>query len=211
MSVRAFRGAVAQNIPDPLFHNHQSDGGLSYRYPRVQYKKLARRLCVVCLGPAAEKAGLFFGAQHWQITAEGNPTHAQLIDLKAQMHRVVVWQENTQEYTLSQWAPFSQVSHAQHQELRGLVARQTHLQTLLLKHIMAFLRSVEAVPSRRIEVELLDMSQPQPKSLHGYRGVVFERLSFATNVSLPQFIGLGRHSAVGFGVLRRVRREEEQD
>jgi hypothetical protein len=206
--VRAFRSALAKRFEDSLFDNHLEQGGLSYRYPRVQYKRLGQKMSVLCLQEAVERVGKFFGGE-LEVVLDGEPHKLHLSDLKLHQHRIVVWQQTELEYTLDNWSPFSQQSHQQYERLDGVVERMAFLQERLLKHIMAFLRSVEAVPSRRVEVRLLDLSRPDTRTLHHYSGVVFPRVRFATNVMLPQFIGLGRHSAIGFGILKRVRKEEE--
>ncbi len=202
--VRAFRAALSDYFKNSLFDNHLADGRLSYRYPRVQYKQLGKRMVVICLQDAVAEVGKFFGKE-FEVVLDGESVVLHLSDLSLREHRIMVWQDTELEYSISDWSPFSQQSHLVYERLDGVVERMAFLQERLLKHIMAFLRSVEAVPQRRVEVKLLDISRPDIRRLHHYSGVVFSRVRFATNVMLPQFIGLGRHSAIGFGVLKRMK------
>jgi hypothetical protein len=49
----AFRGAIAAiaGSEHPLFHNHddREPGGVIYRYPAIQYKRVGRSPLIVCL------------------------------------------------------------------------------------------------------------------------------------------------------------------
>ena len=65
--IQQFRGAViaSLNEKDILFHNHTEDG-VSYHYPRIQYKRIHQKAAIVCVKEGIKAIGELFCADNYQ-------------------------------------------------------------------------------------------------------------------------------------------------
>lgn len=206
-----FRGAVVASIGDEadiLFHNHKEEG-FRYSYPLIQYKRIGVKAAIVCIGDGTEAIGQFFVNKKMELTI-GDHTCPILVD-NIRPHRTLVqaW-DNQFRYHLHRWIPLNEANYRAYNESTSLIERLALLERILIGNILSFAKGVGVDIDREIQCSVLAFEEPQIVKVKGIRVMAFD-LDFSTNVSMPNFIGLGKHASFGFGVLTFARSKNHTD
>lgn len=205
-----FRAAVIEKTQreSDLFHNHSEEGAL-YRYPMIQYKITHRKASMICLNEGADAIHRLFqeqdltvrvGAQHFKLEVE---------DLDLGYRQVQTW-EDTFLYSLHNWLPLNQEQHRTWQSLKDdHKAQGEQLQKILCGHILAFASGIQWHAEYRIEARIERIREMKLLPYKGGKKLAVS-LNFRSNVSLPDFIGLGKGASVGFGIVKRIFERDEK-
>lgn len=199
-----FRGAVVASMDNSnvLFHNHKEDG-LRYSYPLIQYKVLDNKAAIVCVGEGTEVISDFFTNSELSINIGDDPVAVELEDIKAERTLVQLWREPIV-YRLLSWVPFNAENYKKYLQLSGIVEQTQFLENILVGNILSFLKGVGIRIEERIECHLKYVSEPRSITFKNVKMICFN-VDFSSNISLPSYIGLGKHPSVGFGLILRKR------
>jgi hypothetical protein len=193
--LRGYFGDLFQEH-SPLLHNHYDEGKLAYRYPLVQYKVLNQVPTLVGLGEGAKLLiDLFLQIKELQIEGKTYP----ILSKNLQSSSVALGLGDDL-YTYS----FQTLWLALNQENHRLYCQETpeqqaiRLKKILIANILAFYKSFDCflTPEERIlaQINLTEKyTQFKNQKMLGFVG------SFTTNALLPNYIGLGKSPARGFG------------
>lgn len=202
--VPLFRGAVIGAISETanlLFHNHISDEKLRYSYPLIQYKRIHGKPAIVCVEEGVDVIG--------QYLAEGN-TFFMLGNRQVEMNvdkimprRIIMqtWQ-NMFLYSIRRWHPLNSENYKIYQQLDSITGKLDLLVKILKGNILSFAKGINLKIEEEILVEITDFEEPHMVKYKGTSVMAFN-LKFKTNISLPDFIGLGKNASVGFGIVKR--------
>lgn len=202
-----FRAAVIEKTrrQSDLFHNHKSDTVVLYRYPLIQYKVTRRKASIVCLESATDDIHYLLQNPEMDLRVGDRTANYTIEDIDLHYHQVQTW-ERSFEYALLNWQALNQKHHRRFQELEGDDSAQIDLLTSILRgHILAFAKGIDWYVEDRIQVEITRIKEIKPLPFKGKRILAFN-LNFRTNVSLPDYIGLGKGSSVGFGIVKQIGR-----
>jgi hypothetical protein len=207
--IRFFRGAVIKTTQgkNNLFHNHSPEGNI-YRYPKIQYKLINGSASLLCVEEGIEGIQEFFSQTDWKLKIENETREIKVENIKVHQHRVAVW-ENWFDYKITNWLPLNQENYTKYKALEDLTERINFLEKIMLANILSFLQGIDLYVDEKIEVKI--------KSIRGERLMNYKdqqmqafTLVFRTNVSLPNFIGLGKGSSSGFGVIKEIEKKRNQ-
>ncbi|MCS6968714.1 MAG: CRISPR-associated endonuclease Cas6 [Cytophagales bacterium] len=208
-----FRGAIAQiaGYDHVLFHNHTEEG-FRYAYPLIQYKQIRNKLSIVCVGEGTEEISyLFRSGKPYRLRIGEKHLEMSIEILNARKHPLQVWNSMIS-YRICRWFPFNSETYQAYRQKTTDQARRELLEATLRGQIMAFAKGVGwRLPSkeeRPIICRILHLSEPVRHTVRQARLIAFNA-TFETNVSLPNFIGLGRHVSIGYGVISQLQKEEE--
>ena len=199
-----FRGAIIKTTrgENNLFHNHSPEGNI-YRYPKIQYKLINGNASLLCVEEGIEGIQDFFSRTDWKLQIEKEKKEIKVENIKVHQHRVAVW-ENWFDYRITNWLPLNQDNYIKFKALEDLTERISFLEKIMQSNILSFLQGIDLYVDEKIEVKI--------KSIRGERLMNYKdqqmqafTLEFRTNVSLPNFIGLGKGSSVGFGVIKELK------
>ena len=199
-----FRGAIIKTTrgENNLFHNHSPEGNI-YRYPKIQYKLINGNASLLCVEEGIEGIQDFFSRTDWKLQIEKQNKEIKVENIKVHQHRVAVW-ENWFDYRITNWLPLNQDNYIKFKALEDLTERISFLEKIMQSNILSFLQGIDLYVDEKIEVKI--------KSIRGERLMNYKdqqmqafTLVFRTNVSLPNFIGLGKGSSVGFGVIKELK------
>jgi len=199
-----FRGAIIKTTrgKNNLFHNHSPEGNI-YRYPKIQYKLINGNASLLCVEEGIEGIQDFFSRTDWKLQIEKQNKEIKVENIKVHQHRVAVW-ENWFDYRITNWLPLNQDNYIKFKVLEDLTERISFLEKIMQSNILSFLQGIDLYVDEKIEVKI--------KSIRGERLMNYKdqqmqafTLEFRTNVSLPNFIGLGKGSSVGFGVIKELK------
>lgn len=184
-----------------LFHNHQGEG-FRYRYPLVQYKRIGGEAAVLFIQEGIDKVGKLFGERSATIRLGDREVTCELAHADARMTNVQIWSDNLQ-YTLRKYLPLNQHNFPLYQQAESLVERCQMLEKILVANILSFAKSMDIHFDEPVMVHITELSEPRLYRFKQVKLLGFD-LSFTCNVSLPDFIGLGKGASLGFGVVKRM-------
>jgi len=203
--VPRFRAAVIEKTRRAcsLFHNHLDERQVIYRYPLIQYKVTHRKASIVCLESGAEEIHHLFQQPDIELRVGEHQRPYAVEDLRAHYHRVQLW-EHTFDYSLLNWLALNQHHHARWQELDNQPAEQARLlESILTGNILAFAKGIGWFVEQPINLRITRLKHIKPLPFKKQKLLAFT-LNFQCNVSLPNYIGLGKGASIGFGVVMRV-------
>jgi hypothetical protein len=205
-----FRGAIAQKagLEHHWFHNHDNDnGGTFNRYPLIQYKldthKGQMRPMLLCLEEGIEEAHHFFSQPDWSVNLHGTQHTLRVARLNVNRYTLNVWQRQFN-YRIHKWQPFNGENYDKYKILRGVAEKFQFLETLLHTQIHSFAKGVGWDIEQPIDLKITNSIKEEWVQFKPHQKVLAFTLDFQTNVSLPDFIGVGKGVSRGFGVLRRA-------
>lgn len=201
--ISRFRGAIISMLSsnNVLFHNHTEDG-LRYAYPLIQYKRIHGRAAVVCIKEGTESIGDFFSAYRQPAIIGEREMMLELDTIKADKILIQVW-ESMFTYSMRRWLPFNSGNYAQFQQLTGLEEQIVFMEKILVGNILSFAKGVGIHFEKELHCTVMDL---KPAGIMKYKGISFAAFDilFRTNVSLPNYIGLGKGVSHGFGTVVRM-------
>lgn len=201
--ISSFRGAVVATVDnDILFHNHV-DSNYRYAYPLIQYKRIGGKAAIVCVGEGTESIGQMFSACNSSYNIGGQTMQMSAERIKADQVLVQIW-DDMFTYYLRRWMPLNQENYLQYQQLEGIAEKCAMLEKTLVGNILSFAKGVGIHFDKQVICKITSLDEPQILTYKGVKMMNFD-LEFKTNVSLPDFIGLGKGVSLGHGVIKRKR------
>ncbi len=198
-----FRGAIISKVPKDLtlFHNHIDDG-FRYRYPLIQYKRIGGKAAIVCLGEGTDVIGNFFANADFDLQIGSRSEHFEVEKVDAQRVLIQPW-EQTFAYTCRKWLPLNQQNFEQYQHLESVAERADFLQKILVGNILSMCTGLGLHIEKNIDCKITSISE---MSLYKHKGVKMSGfdIRFNTNISLPDYISLGKAVSLGFGMVHKI-------
>lgn len=203
--ITCFRGAIinAMENADVLFHNHTDDDSLRYAYPLIQYKRINQKAAIVCLGEGTEAIGEFFADSNFDVMLGDHEVHLTIDHIDASQCLVQCWDELFS-YHLRRWLPFNKQNYENFQQLEGIADKCVFLERLLVGNILSFAKGLGIRLEQEVVCKITQLSEPMTIVHKGVRLMGFD-VEFSTNVSLPDYIGLGKGVSVGKGTISKKR------
>ncbi len=199
-----FRAAVIEKTERiaSLFHNHKNDQEVIYRYPLIQYKVTHRKASIICLDAGTDDIHHLLQHRDMNLRIGDRTETFEVEDIDLHYHQVQTW-DSTFDYSLLNWLALNKKHYERWMELEGDDAAQIDLlRSILLGNILAFAKGIDWYVEDRIQVEITRIKSIKPLTFKRRELLAFN-LNFRTNVSLPDYVGLGKGSSVGFGVVKR--------
>lgn len=202
--VPSFRGAVIRTIGsdcNELYHNHQGEG-FRYRYPMIQYKRIGGKAAIVCVGEGCDEIGTFFNNSNFCLRI-GNDREEEFEIASIVPHRtlVQVWNESFP-YYIHDWLPLNSENYKVYQQTEGLVERTQMLERIMVGNILSACKGLGVQIKQEITCQITQLGIPHKVY---YKGVPWMGFGgeMKCNVSLPDYIGLGKGASMGHGVVVR--------
>lgn len=197
-----FRGAILnKENSSVLFHNHLEDGGFRYAYPLIQYKRIGGCAALICLGEGTESIGSFFASCDFHMKIGDREETFEIETVKANQIIVQTW-DSTFRYTLRKWLPLNSENYKEYTALDGMIAKLQFLQHILVGNILSFCKGLDIHLEKEVTCEIIDMEEPRLVYYKGVKMMSFD-IAFKSNISLPDFIGLGKGVSLGFGMVKK--------
>lgn len=196
-----FRGAILHvlgNQADMLFHNHKGDG-FNYTYPLIQYKRIHKKAAIVCINEGADLIGQLLSKGDLTLTLGERTLALTLEKVIPQRVTTQVW-DSSFRYHLRRWLPLNSENYKIYRHLETEMERITLLERLLTAHLISFLKGTGIWVEQQIECKILTPSVPYLVRNKETSLMAFD-IDFKTNLSLPNTIGIGKNSSIGYGVI----------
>jgi hypothetical protein len=196
----AFRGAVIATAgkENTLFHNHL---GKNYRfgYPLIQYKRIGKKPHLVCIEDGVDEVHHFFENKQEGLMLGDRPYELKVDSIRLNRFTMQVW-DKTFQYFMQDWLPLKQDNYKEYKGLTSEIAQLEFLEKILKGNILSFAKGVGWNVEKEVKLRIQDIVRTNIISVKGIKREAFT-LNFTTNVFLPNHIGLGRNTSLGFGVI----------
>lgn len=201
-----FRGAVIGSLEsnDVLFHNHDGDG-LRYSYPLIQYKRIGGKAAIVCVGDGTGSIGEFFASGNFDVSIGERKVNLKVDSIDARKMLVQVW-DTLFVYRIRKWLPLNKENYERFVGMDGLAEKYALLEQLMTGNILSFAKGIGIHFDDQVKCKITEVSTSMPIFYKGVRFMGFDAM-FKTNVSLPDYVGLGKGVSLGMGMVKRFNNE----
>ena len=192
--LRGYFGTLFQE-QSPLLHNHLESGESAYRYPLVQYKVLDHIPTLVGLNEGADLLiQLFLKINELRIDGQIFEVFQKNIESKK---IEIGLADDLHAYRFQTlWMALNQQNFADYME-EDAMQRAKHLKSILVGNILSFYKAMDYHVEGNIMANLKVRHERETQFKN--RSMVAFEAEFVTNAILPDYIGLGKSVARGFG------------
>ena len=198
--ITLFRGAINKLIStqggNELFHNHHADG-LRYAYPLVQYKSIDNHATIIAIGNAIEDLATLADRQTIQLQIGRRKKDFDILRFSVESYSPEI-DDTPKFYTIKRYIPFTDDNYTEYNNLLALTDKIILTEKVLVGNILSFLKGIGFHIDEIISVAITKIESSYMVNYKGIKFLAFD-LSFVTNIILPQRIGLGKSTSVGFG------------
>lgn len=182
----------------PLLHNHYEDGTARYKYPLVQYKVINHVPMLLGLNEGGELlTSLFLKINEIILAGVTLPIYSKNIS-QLQVETGIV--DDLVGYKFANyWMALNSENHKEYLHLSP-DEQKTKLNQVLRNNILSFFKGVGIWIDEKILVK--GNFSPRSSNFKANKMIVFEG-NFVSNVSLPEYIGIGKSVSRGFGAVKR--------
>jgi len=184
-----------------LFHNHDTDGKSLYRYPRVQYKVVDQTPTLLGLAEGAQLLTERF-LQIREIDINGKLIPLQQKNMRSDQIKMGISDQLLEYEFATPWFPLNQENHLIYDEASPAV-QQDQLKRILVRNILNVFTVDQYFAEQKVMVHLR-LRKPMRSKFKNQKVLTFFG-SFVTNAVLPDYIGLGKSVARGYGTIRRLK------
>lgn len=199
--IPAYRAAIGIEIGEGnvLFHHHLDEQTYLNKYPLIQYKFNHQKLSILLLNEATEQVYKFLTQESWKIYI--GKTEKILKTQKINIyHEKLNFIDIPKTYKISQWLALNEDNYNTFKEMNSLKEKVELLEKILKAHILAFAEGIQWNISQPIQLSILDIHK-QKWIKYKKIGLLSFDVSFEANLTLPNYIGLGKSTSLGFGVV----------
>lgn len=200
--VPAFRGAIIEKIgrENVLFNHHLNNQDYLYKYPLVQYKSINNRSAIICIGEAVNEIHKLFNKSRWDISLMGDKVELIIEKLDLSNFSLQVF-ERSKEYSLQNWLGLNESNFRIYKGLSNDIDKTQMLEKVLVGNILSFAKGVDWRIEQKIKVRIDRIKKVKQLKYKETHLMAFD-LDFTSNVSLPEYIGLGKGTSHGYGMLK---------
>ncbi|TXK33286.1 DNA repair protein [Pontibacter qinzhouensis] len=186
----------------PLLHNHLESGQSQYRYPLVQYKVTGKTPMLLGLNEGAELlTSLFLKVQELQLDGLTYPVLSK--NIRNQRWKIGVDSDLHHYRYETLWMGLNQDNHQRYMQTEPGQERQEQLKRIAISNILAFYKAFDLLLPKEQRIMLSLQVQEKSTRFKDQHMLAFSG-GFTTNALLPDFVGLGKSVARGFGTVCRV-------
>lgn len=186
----------------PLLHNHLESGQSQYRYPLVQYKVTGHTPMLLGINEGAELlTSLFLKVQQLQLDGQTYPVLSK--NIRNQRWQIGLADDLHQYRYETLWMGLNQENHRKYVQTESEQERQEQLKRIAVSNILSFYKAFGLLLPKEQRVLLSLQVQEKSTRFKDQHMLAFSG-GFTTNALLPDFAGLGKSVARGFGTVCRV-------
>ena len=194
-----FRGAIIDLVGgDDMYHNHKEDS-FYYRYPFIQYKRIHGQAAIFTIGPGTEQITKLLNANNFKLKM-GEESETFVIEkIIPGLTFIQTW-DSRFHYHLRKWVALNSENYTKYLAMETVIERTQFLQNILTGNILSMCKGLGITIEKTIECLITHIDEPHKVKYKGNSLMSFD-LEFASNVSLPDYIGLGKAVSMGYGMV----------
>jgi len=186
-----------------LFHNHIGDKKYIYRYPLIQYKIKDRKPCLICLKEATDDIHYLLREKDLSFVIGENKYDFEIEDVRLRYVNIQTWDKNFI-YNIHNYIALNQDNYKVYKEMDSLIDKVSFIEDKLRAHIEIFANEMQAFLPIELFTRILEIKKEKYIEYKGVFHLTFS-INFKTNLFIPNYIGLGKGSSVGFGTVKQIK------
>lgn len=203
-AIPLFRGAVIASIEhkDILFHNHDKDK-LRYAYPLIQYKRIHKKAAVMGIGKGIEVISQLLCIRNFNYQIGTESVEMKIKSVNTYDNEIVISSKPQFSYRLRNWLPLNAENYMRYMDSDNIIERITILERVLTGNILSFLKGIDIYLEEPLELHITDIKNQHTTPYKKVKLMAFD-IEFNSNITLPQYIGIGKNASVGCGVITKI-------
>lgn len=121
--------------------------------------------------------------------------------------RVQTWDQSFS-YRITNWLPLNSINYTAYIKCASNEEKQKLLEKILTGNILSFAKGLGMRFDKEIRCSIVSFAESSPVKVKDTLMQRFQ-VTFDSNVSLPEYIGLGKHVSINFGVVTRKKNKTE--
>lgn len=193
---------IMKGCPDNLYYHNHQENNFRYAYPLVQYKTIHHQATMICLDKSVNDCGYLFQSLPCPISLGRRN-----ILLEAAQITPVYFSLDVSEapisYQLKRWLPFNAENYRRYQSIALLSERIGFLEKILTGNLLSLAKGLDVHIDFPLQCHILDLKATEMQKSKGVYMMAFT-LTFQCNLLLPDYLGIGKHSSIGFGIITHI-------
>ncbi|WP_370799976.1 CRISPR-associated endonuclease Cas6 [Xylanibacter rarus] len=99
--------------------------------------------------------------------------------------------------------PLNKINYEKYIQTDDIIEKYQILENVLVGNILSFAKGMGIYFNNKIKVTILQVDEPKVYRFKNIKMMGFD-IRFKSNVSLPDYIGLGKGVSIGFGMIKRL-------
>lgn len=200
--IELFRGAILSKLGNAptLFHNHL-EGNYRYSYPLIQYKRIHGKAAIICIKEGVEDIGNLFSIDNFCFKLGNRSENMEIDSVKAQQVVIGNW-DTLFTYRINRWLPLNKTNYENYLKLDGIIEKISFLEKKLTGNILSFAKGIGLFLDNQVICKIITAEDPYYITYKGVK-IMSINVLFKTNISLPDYIGLGKGASLGNGIVSR--------
>lgn len=198
------RGAIIKITKNQeiLFHNHDKDNTFRYDYPLIQYKRINGNAAIIFIERGTDKIIDFINNNKDLADIGNRKTTLEIEKVDANDTIVQIW-ESEFTYSIRKYLPLNKINYEKYIQTDDIIEKYQILENVLVGNILSFAKGMGIYFNNKIKVTILQVDEPKVYRFKNIKMMGFD-IRFKSNVSLPDYIGLGKGVSIGFGMIKRL-------
>lgn len=198
-----FRGTIARQFPKyELIHNHLNDGKFRYKYPLIQFKTINRIPTIIGIGAGIDiLKEVFMDVTRLDIDGRREKIWEKRILLREELLGQI---GDFIRYRFKHsWMALKEENYATYKSLDP-ADQQQFLRHLLRENLKTLSKGVGYWIPDIEKVKVEGFFKEIPRNFKNNRMICFTG-EFMVNFHIPEYLGIGKQVARGFGTVERVK------
>ncbi len=197
-----FRGFLATKYPNyDLIHNHLEDGKFRYSYPQIQFKTINSHPAIIGIrdGISILKQ-VFMELNNIKIGVKEETVFEKSISLKEQKFGVA--KDYSDYQFLSSWMALNQENYEKYKQM-NLFQQMQFLKHILRENLKTISKGFDYTITNIEEVKVDGNFIKKEVNFKNMKMICFTG-NFMMNFNVPDFLGIGKQVARGFGMVKKI-------
>jgi len=195
------RGFFLTQFPENhLFHNHLPGQKFSYKMPQIQYRIIDKHPALLAINEAIDLAKQVF-LEVGKLELNGKTIISNEREMILREEDFGQSKEYYNYYFASPWMALNQENYGAYNKLDTFNKNQK-LKTILKNNLKTLSKAFQYWIPDTENLNVDGWFHPAEVNFHNQTMLCFTG-EFTTNFLIPEFLGLGKQSARGFGVVRK--------
>ncbi|NQT64661.1 MAG: CRISPR-associated endonuclease Cas6 [FCB group bacterium] len=196
------RGFFSNKFPDNIeFHNHLPSGKFSYKFPKIQYRIINNHPVLIGINEGIDiLKKVFFSLDEIIISKRKYVLHEKEILLLEREFGIS--DDFISYHFISPWMALNKENHTKYIPFNKS-EQQQFLKRILIGNIISMAKGLNYTVPDDFVIKIKGYFKPKKVNYKNQKMLCFSG-EFITNFHIPDFMGLGKQSARGFGVVEKI-------
>lgn len=207
-----FRGAVLKSLADKanlLYHNHTGETTFRYSYPLIQYKRLKGKAAITCIEDGTDIIGEFLSKGINVLPLGDRIVESRIVSVVPSKTTIRLWNTSFS-YRLKRWLPLNGKNYHLYQLADNDIKKKELLEKVLRGNLLSMLKGLNIFLEKELTAKIISMEKPYIIYNKGIALMAFN-IIFESNLSIPNNIGIGKNTSIGYGVVHLEQKDKKQE